>query len=229
MDYYKLVPSIDSNEIGVYPQCPNMLKLGFLKDIMYGTELGILNNIDSLPEPIIDEKAEPTTFLSVVAVSRAKFLVFHKAFISFLKNYEVSNYQDWDIDVYHKKKLITDYKLFYAVEGLQSKLIDYKNSVFYVGKLADWTFRGKNLQINNYQEYLNIQEVLKPEKLMIKSDKLILDFSRNTYDLFRINHVPFMAGYFVSSKLKTAIEESEYTGFSFQQIEASDDRITVKY
>ena len=228
MDYYKLQPSTVINEIGVYPQCTNTLKLGFLSDFVSGSEQGILKDIDSLPEPIIEEKARPTTYLDVVAISNAKFLVFHKAFISFLKNYEVLKYQDWNIDVYHKKNLISDYKLFYAVEGLQSKLIDYKNSVFYVGKLADWTFRGKNLQINNYQEYLNIQEVLRPEKLIIKSDKLILDFSRNTYDLFRINHVPFMAGYFVSSKLKTAIEESEYTGFSFQQIEAMDDRITVK-
>jgi|SRR5690606_33713034 len=112
---------------------------------------------------------------------------------------------------------------------MQENYVDYKNSSFIVGKARDWNYQGKNLDIPSYKNYKSLKEILKEQKLKIKSKKLVLDFSKTDQDMFRMADMPFGNGYYVSEKLKNAIEEKQFTGMEFREINEFDKRIEVRY
>lgn len=62
----------------------------------------------------------------------------------------------------------------------------------------------------------------------LKHNFIVFDLSKVNEDFFRIINAPY-SGYFVSEKLKNAIEKEKFTGFAFQEIEEMDTRIKVIY
>ena len=62
----------------------------------------------------------------------------------------------------------------------------------------------------------------------LKEKNIILNLSKIDLDLFRIINAP-ASGYYVSEKLKTAIEKEGFTGFAFREITEMDDKINVLY
>ena len=63
----------------------------------------------------------------------------------------------------------------------------------------------------------------------LRCDQLIFNLSKATEDLFRITDVPFGHGYYVSERLKEAIEKERFTGMAFKEIEEYNKRIKVIY
>ena len=225
MKYYKLNFSSNLKEIGKFPQSEDCI-IGDVQQDFIPWE-GKIDFDFKLPEPILEKKAKQTSYIVVVAIS--KFLVIDDEFLSFLRLFNIGNYQEWKINTWQNKQLIDKYNLFLINNTKQDKYIDFSKSEFYSKKLGDWdnSSAQQPVSVNDYDEYVSEKERLRKDKLMLLEKKVYLDLSKATEDMFRIVNAP-PGGYFVSERLKNAIEESGFTGMEF--IEVSElDRVEVIY
>ena len=180
-----------------------------------------------LPEPFLEKKAKPTTYLNVTFIPNW-FMVLKKYFINFLNEFNIGEFQIWDLKVHHNKNILEDYNLFILTKTYQKELIDFSKSEFYIGDFFDYDFIGETLNINNYEEFLQIRDELSNKNKFLKEKNIILNLSKIDLDLFRIINAA-ASGYYVSEKLKTAIEKEGFTGFAFREITEMDDKINVLY
>ena len=188
---------------------------------------GKINFAFKLPEPLLQNKAKPTTYLNVTFIPNW-FMVLKKHFIDFLNKFNIGEFQIWDLKVHHNKNILDDYCLFILTKTYQRELIDFSESEFCVGSFFDYNSIGETLNINNYEEFLQVRDELGSKNKFLKDKNIILNLSKMDLDLFRIINAP-ASGYYVSEKLKTAIEKEGFTGFAFQEIEEMDDRIKCIY
>ena len=63
---------------------------------------------------------------------------------------------------------------------------------------------------------------------LLKFHKVCFNVSQLKLDMFRIYNFPF-GGYYVSERLKIAIEEQRFTGMVFKDIESISDKLTGQY
>lgn len=225
MKYFKLTFSNNRKEIGAFPQSEDCI-LGDIQQDFIPLE-GIINIDFKLPEPILEKKAKQTSYIKVVAISN--FLVINDDFLDFFKKFNIGSYQDWKIKVWQNKQLIPNYNLFFMNDTKQDRYIDFSNSEFYSKKLGDWDNSSiqQPVLVNDYKEYVYEQEELRKDQLMLLHHKITLDLRKATEDMFRIVNVS-PNGYFVSEKLKNAIEDKGFTGMEF--IEVSElDNVEVIY
>ncbi|WP_396151512.1 hypothetical protein [Flavobacterium sp.] len=228
MKYY-LLQQLSSNikETGTQFQCVE----GIIGDIQqdFIPDEGIIDFAFKLPEPFMEKKAIPTTRLYVGMIP-SWFIVFRDYFVNVLKEFNVGEFQDWDIKVHWKGDVFDDYKLFYITKPVKSEVIDFENTLFYVGKSNDWKYVGETLNFKNKDEFSIKRKELIDKYFDIKPIHLQLNLSILKYDIFRISDIPIVGGfYFVSEKLKRYIEEQKFTGFAFQEIEEMDKRIKIIY
>ena len=186
---------------------------------------GKINFAFKLPEPLLQNGAKPTTYLNVTFIPNW-FLVLKRYFIDFLHNFKIEGFQTWDLKVHHKKNILNDYCLFILTQTHQNDLIDFSKSEFCIGDFFDCNFISETLYINDYENFLHIRNELDNKNKFLKDIKIVLNLSKIDLDLFRIINAP-ASGYYVSEKLKNAIEKERFTGFAFQEIEDMDDRIKV--
>ncbi len=227
MKYYKLIESINTKEIGIYPQ---VIKTNQALEIQeFG--LGFNEQIQKqfiLPEPILQNKARETTMISVTAINNTVFLFLKNYFIDFLKDFIIADFQSWKIDAYHKKQLVEDYSLFHLSYPSQKELIDFEKSKFKIKDSLNNISVEKKFK--NFHDYQIDWEKLIWKGSVITFDIIYLDFSMLNLDLFRIINIDSVGiGYYVSERLKNAIEEQKFTGFAFKEIEEIDKRIKVIY
>ena len=219
-----------TKEIGVYAQVESMRNLGDFNEV---SEIAYLNPINlewEIPELVMQKKAKATTYLHTIPFSSVIFLVFKKYFINFLIDFNIKHFNHWPLKVHHKNQVLTDYELFHLSYPTDVKnIIKYKQSDFVVLPRRGWDENTitKPVEILDYESYISLKEVLNEsnENLTIRYTKLILDFSNETDDLIRFIDVPFNIGYYVSERLKDAIEKERFTGMRFQEIEEMDKRI----
>ena len=215
MKYYRLKNSTDLKLIGKFPQSWEVKAIGDIqKDIITGD--GFINFKFKLPEIILDKKAQPTSYISVVAFSKG-FLALENSFAEFLKQY-TGNIQTWDLEVYHKHHTLNTFCLFYLSKTSQKQTVNFEQSQFYLGKHGDRLFNAKVLEINNYDEYLQKVSMYRGGTYFIKPSKLVLDFSNCKEHLIRNINILYGSGYFVSEDLKRLIEQKGFTGLEFQEI-----------
>lgn len=225
MKYYKLTFSSNINEVGTVPQSEECIMGDIQQDF-----IPLQGEIDfdfKLPEPILEKKAKQTSHIKVVAISR--FLVIDDNLLNLLKSFSIGNHQSWRIKTWQDKQLIEKYNLFFINDTKQDKYIDYYKSKFYSKKLGDWNNSSvqKPVFVKNSDEYVSKKELLRKDKLMLLHSKITLDLSKTDLDMFRIvNASP--GGYFVSEKLKNAIEENGFTGIEFTEV-SKLDKIEVIY
>lgn len=226
MKYFKLTFSAKLKEVGKIPQS----EWGDFGDIQQGI-IPWEGRIDvdfKLPEPILEKKAKLISLLDVAFIG-LPFLVINDNFLAFLKSFNIGNYQDWKIKTWQNKQLITNYNLFLMNDTKQDVYIDFSNSEFYSKKLGDWDNSSiqQAVLVNDYEEYVFKQKELRKDKLLLLHHKVTLNLSKAHEDMFRITNVS-PNGYFVSEKLKNAIEENGFTGVEF--IELSElDKVEVIY
>ena len=111
MKYY-LLQQLSSNikETGTQFQCVE----GIIGDIQqdFIPYEGKIDFAFKLPEPFMEKKAIPTTRLYAGMIP-SWFIVFRDYFVNVLKEFNVGEFQDWDIKVHRKGVIFDDYKLFY--------------------------------------------------------------------------------------------------------------------
>lgn len=227
MKYYKLIESINTKEIGIYPQVIKTNQALEIQEFGLGFNEQIQKQF-TLPEPILQNNARETTMISVTAINNTVFLVLKNYFIDFLKDFIIADFQSWKIDAYHKKQLIEDYSLFHLSYPSQKELIDFEKSKFKIKESLNNISVEKRFK--NFHDYQTDWEKLIWKGSVITFDILYLDFSMLNLDLFRIINIDSIGiGYYVSERLKNAIEEQKFTGFAFKEIEEIDKRIKVIY
>lgn len=226
MKYYKLTHNgLDKKQVGIFPQSTESF-IGDIQQSFIPFEGPIHFDFD-LPVPKLQNKAKPTTYLNVISIP-SWFLVIKKYFIEFLKDFNIGNYQVWDIKVEYKKSVMNDYCLFILTDTKQNDYIDFIKSEFYIGKTYNYKYVGDTIKIIDHQNYLSTREVLKEDNLWLKCRKGVLDLRKAKEDMFRLINAP-IGGYYVSERLKNAIREKGYTGMDFKEIEEYDKKIKVIY
>lgn len=227
MKYYKLIESINTKEIGIYPQVIKTNQALEIQEFGLGFNEQIQKQF-TLPKPILQNNARETTMISVTAINNTVFLVLKNYFIDFLKDFKIADFQSWKIDAYHKKQLVKDYSLFHLSYPSQKELVDFEKSKFKIRDSLNSISVEKKFK--NFHDYQTDWERLIWKGSVITFDILYLDFSKLNLDLIRIINIDSISiGYYVSERLKNAIEEKRFTGFAFQEIEEMDKRIKVIY
>ncbi len=215
MKYYQLKWSSNLKEVGAYPQCESVRFIGDIQK-----KIPIEGKIEfdfALPEPEFEMKAKKNSFIRVVAIP-SRFLVMDDELLNFIKKYSIGNHQNWKIKVWKNNVLIDNYNIFTINDTKLSRYVDFKSSEFYVGMFKDFTFKGENIPINNYDEYLFERSILQKANLWLRYNKVVLDLRQAKEDMFWLQ-APISGYYFVSEKLKDAIEKNNFTGIKFKEIE----------
>lgn len=226
MKYYRLFSSTNRKDVGVKPQSEE----GYLGDVQqdFIPWQGKIDFDFKLPEPKLEKKAKQISLLDVEFI-RSTFLVIEDEFLNFLKHYNIGNFQSWKIKTWQSNQLIDKYNLFIINDTKQNKYIDFSKSEFKLKKLGDWNNSSiqKTVLVKNYDEYFSEKEKFRKEKIMLLHNKVTLDLRKSKEDMFRIVNAP-PGGYFVSEKLKNAIEEKGFIGMKFTEV-SELDKVEVIY
>lgn len=215
MKYYKISSAVDFKEVGPYPQSEDVNFIGDVqKEFMISPEF--IDFDFDLPEPILLATAIQTSMISVAAIPYW-FFVIDDFLLEFLKSFSLGAHQSWKITSWQKRVMLSQYNLFLLCESSQEKYIDFKISEFYVGSIKDFGYRGENLIIENYGDFKYYEEKLYEEKCLVKASKVVFNLKNTNVDMFRISEVR-SKGYYVSEKLKNAIQDSGFTGIRFTEI-----------
>lgn len=226
MKYYRLnYNSLNIKETGTQFQSIDGI-MGDIQQDFIPFE-GEINFPFELPTPFLQTKAKHTTFLHVMMLPDW-FMVFKDYFIDFLKKFNIGEYQTWKLHVYHNNEIINDYSMFYTPKTFQREVLEFQNSVFVIGDYMNYEVVGENIRIKDYDEYVTLRDELAEKNKLLKYSLISLNLSKINADLFRLINTP-ASGYYVSEKLRIAIEKERFTGFSFQEIEEMDKRIKVTY
>lgn len=175
-----------------------------------------------LPMPILEDKARLTSYVNVTFIPNW-FLVLEKKFISFLRKFNIDEFQVWDIRLKQREKIFDDYLLFYMPKTYQSEFINYADSDFYSCDFFNHNSNLKKEEIKNYEDYLKVRDRVEMEGKILKNNKLILDLQKFDKDFIRLINAP-INGNFISERLKNEIENNNYSGMTFEEINQIDSR-----
>jgi hypothetical protein len=228
MKFFKLeYNSLNIKETGTQFQCVSVEKIGDMQKNIFPLE-GLINFSFELPIPIMESKAKQTTLLNAIPIN-SKFIILKSYFIEFLKKFDIGEFQTWSLKIKQKSIYYDDYKLFVLNFPIQKEIIDFENTFFFKGKISDFAFTGNNLHISDYDKYLKIHaEFQNSDDDLLKIRKVCFDMRQVKVDMFSIYNFPF-GGYYVSEKLKNAIEEHRFSGMVFTDIEKISDKLTIIY
>ena len=159
-------------------------------------------------------------------------MVLKNDFIDYLEAFEIQDHQRWNITVHQKNEKLTDYSLFYCPKTYERIIVDFSKSVFMItdGVLFPKK-RKEEMAFQGFEEYIGKRkEVISTKSLYLHPQKLVLDFRNCKEDLMRLHNMPMTGtGYYLSERLKNAIEEKGFTGMAFKEISEMDKRIEVIY
>ena len=214
MKYYKLTFSSNIKEVGKIPQSEEG-SFGDIKQDFIPWE-GIIDVNFKLPEPNLEKKAKQTSLIHVAFI-RSTFLVIDDQFLALLAEFNIGNYQDWKIQTWQNKQLLNKYNLFILNDTKQDKYIDFLQSEFYIRSYSSSSFEKETVTLRNYNEYVTEKERLRKDNLLLLSKNVTLDLREAKEDMFRLVNAP-PGGYFVSEKLKDAIQKNGFNGMSFEEV-----------
>ena len=219
MKLYKLDHSYDLKEVGRYPQCPDMKEVGDLHKIL-SNENQLFQGINRPPEPQLIYKAKPTSLLSFIAVSGVAMAI-NDDFYDVLQNFTIQSYESVRTKVWQNDIALNNYRIFKIFDSIFEDYIDFSQSIFHTKeqmKVYTEEVVDKNLRFKNKEEYSHFKNEMSKSKIYIFSNKLVLKRTEICCDLFRFKS-RMLTGYFVSEKLKIAMEQEGLTGISFKDIE----------
>ena len=223
MKYYNLTSSRNRKEIGKKPQSETGNQGDIQQDFIPWE--GKIDFDFKLPEPYLEKRAKQVSFLDVAFIHPYRFLVLDDSLLSFFKKFNLGSYQDLKINTWQNKELIKKYNLFLLNDTKQEEYIDFSKSEFLIGKLGDWRDRTirKPVDIKSYTDYVYLKNDLRKtkDKKRLRYNKVVLDLSNTTEDMFRLVNAP-LGGYFVSERLKNAIEKNGFTGMDFKDVSELD-------
>lgn len=178
-----------------------------------------------LPVPHLENKAKLTHYLKVMFID-SRFLVLENDFIAFLRQFNFDEIQTWNIEIKQKDKTFYNYSLFYVTKTYQSEVVNYKDSEFDLFDYKNNSSTIFNENIEDYQSFLKIRDRVGNENKMLKYNNLVLNLNKLDKDFIRLINCPF-SGYFVSERLKDAIEKEGFQSMRFEEIEQIDNKIKI--
>lgn len=214
MKYYSLEHEIHKEVIGPYPQSEGMAEYYPYKredSIRFlGYENNFVPNLDAIQ---LSRGAKLTDMLSVVVINKLAGKILSERFKMLLQSFHLPKHCFFKAKVIsYKKETISDpqYYLFRLLEH-QNKFINFDKSEFYIhrrgkGKIADIHIcKESDLDQSPEELGLGSGQFIRPEFITL--------FSEADFDIFCFKH---FAGFFISERLKTAIEQSGLTGIRFE-------------
>lgn len=227
MKFYKLSNSIDDAIVGKYPQGEKSIVQGNIEQL-YGVTVPDNEGL-VLPELLLVDKAIITDYIQVVTINSFFFLILNKKFKTLLNNFNVEKANSFAINIHHKKKIIASHSIFYLLESKEDICVEYSKSSFYTGTLKDYKYVGETVAINNSIDFRIFNDKLLSEGLYLKCKELHLNFSNIKDDLIRVTNAMFGSGYYVSERLKKAIESNNLTGMSFKECNVYNNKIIATF
>lgn len=228
MEYFIMSKSSDPKIIGPkYPQCEKMC--GEERGEYYYPAPWSVWKIPSEGELKISPKvdcfelkyhAKVTDLISAVQLSAPSVMLLSERFYHLLTDYNCMRSMVFESKVVHRKK-IYPYRFLYFPDQ-HNHFIDFKKSRFYVAGGGRWSY---NIDFGNFEAYEKERrgrdeknEIARKKKAFDEMEfiKLLdryLDESKVDKDLFRLCG-PMLA-FFVSKRLKDAIESQGMTGMKF--------------
>ena len=224
MKYYRLsYNALNEKVTGTQFQCIT----GYFGD-MQNDDLPFEGKIDfdfDLPIPKLENKAKLTPYLNVQFID-SRFLVLENNFITFLKKFNFDEIQTWAIEIKQKNQTYYNYSLFYVPKTYHREVIIYEDSEFEIFDYSNNKSIRVEKKISDYESFLKIRNSIGEENKYLKYTKLVLRLSHLDKDFFRLINCPF-SGYFVSERLKEAIEREGFQSMRFEEIENIDNRIKI--
>ena len=149
-----------------------------------------------------------TDLISSVLINKFFVLVLSKALSDYLKKFQLPPIFEKEVGVSHPKlQMELEYRAFYMENNYN--LINFDKSRFLIGENGT---PYENDVIKKFQDKDEFEDFLhaKSWKVRLRVGKLVV---KTNYDLIRFRT---LGGYFVSEKLKEAIEQEGFTGMRFE-------------
>lgn len=212
MKYFLLDHSIAEEEVGPYPQSTGMANDYPYKEkdsvwkIDYDTT--IAPNLNSIK---LEKSAVLTDLLSSVVINDMIGKIVSEGLKNLLEQFELPGHRFFEANVIdHKNRPVTSkkYYLFRLLEH-QNRYIDFDKSEFYVHRIGNGEVR--RFEAERAEDFegstadLGIGEHIKPKFICLLPDA--------RYDIFSFRR---FSGFFVSERLKVAIETACLTGIHFE-------------
>lgn len=227
MKYYIFQGSINKKVVGKYPQSEEVKVYGNLHELPL--DKPVQKDKLIMQEPILHKKANLTSYLDIGSILTNRYMVITEKLINFLEQFAIPEHTEWPIKIHQADNIILDYKLFHISYPSDQLVVNYQKSEFLIGELGDWRDPSirKPVNVDSYAGYLNLRNELRnrSDNSEIRCNKLIIDFTKTDFDLFRLANVPFGSCYYISEKLIDAIEKEGFTGFDFKEIEYTNKNI----
>lgn len=214
MKYFRLECEYKKEIVGPYPQSEGMAEY-----YQYDSTNSIRNlNYDNDFEPNLDaiqlvKAAKLTDRLSVVVIGSLIGIIISKEVKSLLKNYELPKHQFFRAKVLnHQRQEVKEkqYFLFRILEH-QNQHINFDKSEFYIREWGgvdlgtiDIT-KAQDLEVSSMEMGLGVGQFVTP--------RFITLYPEAQFDIFSFRR---FAGFFVSERLKNAIEAAGLTGMRFE-------------
>lgn len=179
-----------------------------------------------LPIPKLEKNAKFTEYLNVQFID-SRFLVLENDFISFLKKFNFDEIQTWGIEIKQNNSSFYNYSLFYVPKTYHREVIIYKDSEFFSCDFFNHNLNIQKEYINDYNDFLETRYRIKKEKKILKYNSLVFNLSSLDKDFFRLINCPF-SGYFVSERLKEAIEKEGFQSMLFEEVNFEKFKIKIK-
>lgn len=220
MQYYSLDYGIKQIGRGGFPQARNIeLKPGKMvtdDDFVWKVYGDRFPDFKPYIGTLILQKGSTVTdFISSAVISRG-FVCSGKA-RGIIGRHRIANVQYYDLEIKHKDRLYSDYKLLHCVNNYVDK-IDYKRSVFQKLRIENNTWVGQHCRIDTFTDYRELGENLRNnsfgdwqalEPVHIK----FIDDYQPEHDIFTIWGINYKT--YVSETLRSDFELNKITGLQY--------------
>lgn len=220
---YILKPSLDSIEIGHYPQCNGVAKPYNFRAAYSIWKIDYSKPIDfdiRIPPFKLYNQAKWTDYITSNAFKSGASILCTSTFFSLLQQFKLPSYQQYNTQI-EKENVKKGYNFIYFSE-IHNHYVDFEKSTFYVRYVFNKD-RPQNRQLIRFQ---SIEDYNRKEQKLYQLAKgkqsfmyHQLFFKKNMiqFDLFRL--YGFYQGLIISERLKNALNESSLTGFRCQPFE----------
>jgi len=163
---------------------------------------------------LLKKKAKLTDCISSIHISIYSSFILKNNLSELIKGYNIREFYEIPVELtYDKdcKKIISGYSLFLIKDSIFS-FVDFSESSFYFNSILEKYY--EKVEVDSVESLKKHHEKRKKWHHMLNFKKIKLK-PECEFDMFRIGHK--MGGYYVSERLKDAIEKKGFTGLIFEE------------
>ena len=213
MNYYLIKRSSDIEEIGdtkqtIFKPPYNPTLPNTFKDIKVG---GSIDFELRVPEFLLAPYAKITDFMRMASISYSTVKMISPRFLELLQNFQLADHQLFKTKVFDKTRG-WDYYFFYFTQTFDEEYVDFEQSEFVITHISRII---SPIEINSFEEFKEKRREVRNDSNTVDYISLVFKTEKIPYDFFRI-YKTFYRGFFVSERLKEAIEAAGLTGMTFK-------------